>query len=119
MKTDGWRQELTHLINRWPSYEWGVSDCEIPDMEREKGWINAAKFMMRRGWATVEDAMDELLGEKIPVDSAVEGDIILFITQYDKEMHLAVHAGEEALSPGPYGLQVIERTSWIAAWKVR
>jgi len=132
MRVDNWQAKLNDLVMEWRNrpYVWGISDCgcfairnievmrgkEVPNMAREKGWLEAAKFMLRRGWRTVEDAMNEILGASVELSHARPGDIILY--EHFGEVHLAVMVGSEALSPGLTGLCIIPKNRWLKAWSV-
>ncbi|WP_428673723.1 DUF6950 family protein [Reyranella sp.] len=127
-----WKPRLVELANRHRAtpYRYGEHDCAtfardaveavtgtvlLPEAERQAGWLAAARFMIARGWETVEAMADELLP---PVDAALSrpGDIVSF--EQGGELHLAVRMGDAAVSPGLQGLFPVGGGHWHRAWKV-
>lgn len=131
-RLDGWELRLADLANDWRNrpYAYGTRDCArfaqcttkaitgvtLPEgIDWPTGWIGAAKFMIARGWNSVEDPMNELLPSACVANSKI-GDIVSYEAM--DELHLAVRVGDTALTPGPVGLVFVERPRWRNAWKV-
>jgi len=132
-RLDGWEKRLVTLAGEWRTrpYSYGESDCGcfarvaiealtgvtmLPGVEFPKGWLALAKFMIARGWSSVEDSMVELLGPPVEATASRRGDIVSY--EEGGELHLAVRIGDVALTPSLSGLRVIEENQWLRAWKV-
>jgi len=132
-RLDDWEKRLIALANEWRTrpYVYGISDCGcfaqaaieavtgvalLSDVERPRGWLSAAKFMIAHGWDSVEDMATELLGAPVEPSLSGPGDIVSF--SEGGESHLAVRVGSVALSPSGKGLIVVAAGSWRRAWKV-
>lgn len=132
-RRDDWQPRLVSLANEWRNrpYVYGVTDCAtfaraavhavtgvtlLPDLDRPKGWLAAAKTMIARGWLDVDQMATELLGEPFDPAQSRGGDIVSF--DEGEELHLAVRIGAEAMTPSATGLRLIEPNRWIRAWKV-
>lgn len=127
-----WEPRLITLANDWATtpYVYGVSDCAcfaqaaveavtgivlLEGIEKPRGMMGAARFMIARGWETVEDLATELLGAPLDPLQSRRGDIVSFVEQ---EPHLAVRVGDTALSPSAGGLVVVGPARWHLAWKI-
>jgi hypothetical protein len=132
VRLEDWKERLVRHANSWRTveYAYGRADCTrfahgaveavtgvdiLPGMKWPNGWIGAAKFMIAKGWDSVEAPMAELLPE---MDAATSrpGDIVSY--WLGGEVHLAVRVGDTALAPTTKGLMVVERSQWARAWKV-
>lgn len=128
-----WEPRLVALANGWRTrpYVYGVSDCAcfaqaaveavtgvllLEGIEKPRGMMGAARFMISRGWESVEDMAEELLGTPVDPAATRRGDIVSFVG--DGESHLAVRIGDVALSPSASGLAVIVPRCWHLGWKV-
>lgn len=129
----GWEGRLIDLAREWRTrpYSYGDSDCAcfaraaietltgvtmLPGVEFPKGWLAAAKFMIARGWSSVEDSMVELLGPPVDPTHSRSGDIVSYAE--GGELHLAVRVGDSAMTPSLQGLRVIAAGHWLRAWRV-
>ena len=128
-----WQPRLAKLVNERRSvpYAYGSNDCWCfaqaainavtgktlrPDIA-PKTWLAAAKVLISNGWESVEAMMTELLGP--PMDdpkTSQPGDIVSF--ELLGSEHLAVRAGDTALTPGRDRLEMIAVTEWRKAWRV-
>lgn len=129
-----WERRLQAVLQSWrhKPYAYGTTDCAclahaavlavtgvdlLPDAERPTSWIGAAKFLIARGYVSVEDMVDKLVGP--PLHSAAlarRGDLVSYAAS--DERHLAVCVGRYALAPGPDDLMRIPMAAWVNAWKV-
>ena len=122
---------LARLNSRRP-YDYGVFDCAVfakmavhavtgvtllPGIELPKGFLGAAKFLIRHDLANVEELAAAALGFP-PGDPARSrlGDIVVHMM--GGEHHLAVRVGDAALMPAVNGLEVIERGHWTASFAI-
>lgn len=127
-----WEPRLIALANDWATrpYVYGVSDCAcfaqaaieavtgvvlLEGTEKPRGMMGAARFMIARGWESVEDMATALLGAPLDPRQSRRGDIVSFVEQ---EPHLAVRVGDVALSPTAGGLVAVEPRHWHLMWKV-
>jgi hypothetical protein len=132
VRLDDWEARLARHANSWRAveYAYGLTDCTrfahgaveaitgvdiLPGMQWPTGWISAAKFMIAKGWDSVEVPVAELLPEMEAAESR-RGDIVSY--RQGGELHLAVRVGDAALAPASSGLFVVERRLWHRAWTV-
>lgn len=132
VRLDGWEARLIQYANSWRNveYVYGRTDCTrfahgsieaitgvdiLPGMQWPTGWISAARFMIAKGWQSVEDPIAELLPE-MEVAATRRGDIVSYWA--GGELHLAVRASDAALAPASRGLFVVDRKQWHRAWMV-
>lgn len=132
IRLQDWNIRLRQLVEERKSqpYEYGKTDCAcfsfaaveavtgvvlFPGIERPKNWIGAAKFMMANGWSGIDEMMDSILERTTP-EETYSGDLISFRSH--GELHLAVRAGDTALTPSDSGLVTVDKDRWIQAWKV-
>lgn len=132
VRLDDWEARLARHANSWRAveYAYGLTDCTrfahgaveaitgvdiLPGMQWPTGWISAAKFMIAKGWDSVEVPVAELLPELDAVESR-RGDIVSY--RQGGELHLAVRVADAALAPASRGLFVVERRMWHRAWMV-
>lgn len=128
-----WQQRLVKTVNerRLMPYVYGRTDCAcfvqaavlavtgtmlLAGVEKPKGWIGAAKFMLANGWEDVEQMATAVLGPPVSADLSRPGDVVSF--ELAEELHLAVRVGDAALTPAGEGLQVVDRLAWRNAWLV-
>ncbi len=130
-----WEARLARLVRerRNVPYAYGTNDCAtfaqdavfavtgivlLPGVERPRGFLAAARFMISRGWENVEEMTTDILGETSSDDPlrSRRGDIVSF--EKGGEKHLAVRVGSEAVSPLDRGLGVIGSRHWARSWKV-
>lgn len=129
-----WEKRLIATVNerRLTPYVYGATDCAcfvqaaveavtgvvlMGGIEKPKGWIGAAKFMIAHGWESVEDMINEVVGPPLAAPSLSRpGDIISFMAI--GEPHLGVRVGDTALSPADKGLEAIGAQCWVHAWKI-
>jgi len=131
-RLNDWRPRLIALVEdrRDRPYQYGETDCacfaldaietitgvrHFDGVERPRNWIGAAKFMMSRGWSGIDEMMDSIL-EPVDPKETVIGDLVAF--RSNAELHLAVRAGDSALTPGDNGLMTIDRERWSLGWKI-
>lgn len=127
-----WEQRLIVLVNEWRSteYRYGETDCWqfmlaavktqtgetlLPEVIWPKKLIPVIRIMIVHGWNDIEDAMNDLL-PPIEPQASRRGDIISFV--HHGENHLAVRAGDTALTPTVQGLAAFESERWNCAWQV-
>jgi hypothetical protein len=133
-RREDWVVRLTVAINarRELPYSYGINDCWclvrdcveaitgevlLDDLRPAPGFIAAAKAMISRGWTSVEDIMNEVVGEPLTSSASRPGDVISY--EEGGDLHLAVRIGEDsAVSPSASGLRIIEREQWLRAWKI-
>lgn len=88
----------------------------LAGIDPPKGWLGAARFMISRGWADVEEMAEDLLGQSVAADLSRRGDIVSYAD--GGELHLAVRVGDQAVAASPTGLVVVPRVHWRRAWLV-
>ena len=128
-----WLPRLAELANkhRLTPYRYGTHDCWtfaraaveavtgtllLPELESYSGWLGAAKLMIARGLASVEEVMTEQIGKPVDVGQSRAGDIISY--ENGGERHLAVRIGDGALAPAPDGMTIVAPVVWRHAWLV-
>jgi hypothetical protein len=119
-------------LNRLTVYVYGVHDCVtfamgavlavtgvtlLPGVELPRGWLGAARFLIKHDLDNVEELAIAALGI-LPGDPkfAMSGDLVLH--EVGEEKHLAVRVGDTALMPANDGLVVVERPRWRASWAI-
>lgn len=133
-RLDDWQSRLAVAVNerRLTPYVYGRTDCAcfaqvcvaavtgvtlMAGIEKPKGWIGAAKFMIAHEWDDVEAMITEIVGPPMASPALSRpGDIISFVSI--GEPHLGVRVGDVALSPADKGLEVIAAQRWVRAWKI-
>lgn len=129
-----WQARLIKLANgsRQRPYDYGTFDCAVfakmavlavtgvtllPGIELPKGFLGAAKFLIRNDLANVEELAIAALGI-LPGDPkrSRPGDIIVLMM--GGEHHLAVRVGDAALMPADGGLAVIDPPRWISSFAI-
>lgn len=132
VRLDDWQARLGRHANSWRAveYAYGLADCTrfahgaveavtgvdiLPGMVWPTGWMGAARFMIAKGWDSVEAPISELL-PAMEVAETRAGDIVSY--QAGGELHLAVRVGDTALAPAAKGLMTVGRGQWARAWKV-
>ena len=106
----------------------------LPGVELPSGgWLSCAKFLIRYGLDDLEELAVAALGQpRGRPDESMSGDLVSW--EISGEFHLAVRAGDEAVTTSDTGLMVISRTrmsvsgspasriistpQWISAWAV-
>jgi hypothetical protein len=122
-----WKPRLIDLVNTRGTtpYEYGTQDCAtfareavlavtgvslLPGIELPKGWLSAAKFLIKNDLADVEELASAALGYRPGEPSQSRpGDLIMFFMSAEK--HLAVRVGDTAVTPSNAGLVTIYPSS--------
>jgi hypothetical protein len=129
-----WEDRLRDLVNRTCNepYRYGLFDCWtfasmgvlavtgvtlLPGVVLPRGWLGAAKFLLKHNLDNVEELAIAALGI-LPDDPerARAGDLVLHIV--GEEQHLALRVGNAAVTPASDGLVVVERSRWTASWAI-
>lgn len=127
-----WKDRLIEFVNQRSQmpYRYGITDCWcfargsvqvmtdtllLPEIDPPKGWLEAAKIMIEHNWKSVEDLMDEVVGNRIDPSVSNVGDIVSFSKAGE---HLAVRIDDSALTPAKAGLEPVDRQFWLKAWRI-
>lgn len=131
---DDWPERLSAFIRerRTLPYAYGSNDCctmvqdwvllatgtdLMPGVVRPTSRIAGARFLLAGGFGDVEGLATRLIGAPLTSPSlAQRGDVVSFFA--DGEMHLAIVAGGNAVTPTEQGIGWVPRVLWVRGWKV-
>jgi len=135
-RVEGWGARLDAVIQAATErpFSWGEHDCCtfaadcVDAVTGTRLWpaglgayttsVGAQKAMFACGWQTVEDALDAVVGHRVPVLMAQRGDLVLIPAEGFAGAAVIDMTGQFAVGVSHGGLLRVPVLDALAAWRV-